>query len=64
MKGWYRCAICDEWYDPNGERAKIHDHPEPQSGFFRDAWLASKLPYETWRETTEIGKAWKDNHEK
>ena len=24
------CALCDERYDPNSERAAFHRHPEPQ----------------------------------
>ena len=58
MKGWCRCAMCDEWYNPKGERAKIHDHPEPQSGVYRDAWLDSDMSYLVWIEKTRVGKDW------
>lgn len=53
-----RCPVCDELYDPNGDQAKIHQHPEPQSGEFRDHWLASKLPYEQWLVETNAGRQW------
>jgi len=61
-KGFDRCPICDEWYDPNGDRAVIHEHPEPQSGPPRDTWLASKLPYDDWCTATMAGKEWKHDH--
>lgn len=56
--GWLCCATCDEWYDPNGDRARMHLHPEPQSGPARDRWLASKLPYEEWIKKTHWGRLW------
>lgn len=59
-KGWFRCPMCDEWYDPGSERARVHEHPEPQSGPSRDAWLSSSLPYEEWTDKTEEGKKWLD----
>lgn len=53
------CGLCDASYDPNNpEEAKIHDHPEPQSGPPRDQWLASRLPYERWIVETKEGRAW------
>jgi len=55
---WTRCPICDEWYELYGERHKVHEHPEPQSGEPRDQWLASRLPYERWILETTAGKAW------
>lgn len=58
MKGYTRCAMCDEWYDPNSERARVHDHPEPQSGPPRDAWLRSGLRYDEWIDKTIEGRAW------
>lgn len=58
MKDRRRCALCDEWYDPNSERAKVHEHPEPQSGPSRSAWFASGLPYERWITETQDGKDW------
>ncbi len=58
MKGYCRCAMCDKWYDPNGDQAKVHDHPEPQSGIYRDAWLDSSLSYEEWIRKTRAGKEW------
>lgn len=57
-KGWFRCPICGEWYDPGGERARVHEHPEPQSGPTREAWLQSGLLYENWTEITEEGRKW------
>lgn len=57
-KDWHRCAMCDEWYDPRGERARIHEHPEPQSGPFRDAHMKSRLSYERWIEETPEGREW------
>ena len=59
-KSWRRCAMCDEWYDPNGDRAKMHEHPEPQSGQPRRDMAASGLPYERWIEETPEGRAWKN----
>jgi hypothetical protein len=58
MKNYVRCAMCDEWYLPGSERAKVHDHPEPQSGPPRDAWRRSGLPYERWAVETVEGRAW------
>lgn len=52
------CALCDGWYDPSTEEARVHDHPEPQSGPPRDAWLASALPYERWILETREGREW------
>lgn len=52
------CSLCDERYDPNGERAAIHEHPEPQSGEPREAWFRSKLPYEIWISETPEGIEW------
>ena len=57
-----RCATCDEWYDPAGDRAKVHEHPEPQSGDAREAWLRSKMPYEQWAKETEAGRTWAQLH--
>lgn len=57
-KGWNRCPMCDEWYDPNGDRAKMHEHPEPQSGPPRDAWLASRMSYDAWVDQTIDGRNW------
>ena len=56
--GMARCPTCDEWYDEGGERASIHEHPEPQSGAPRDAWIASGLAYDEWVELTTEGMAW------
>ena len=56
--GYDRCPICDEWYDPNGERAAMHDHPEPGGGEPRTAWLASGLPYDEWSIITKEGREW------
>ena len=53
-----RCPICDEWYVVGGDRERMHDHPEPQGGEFRDAWLASKLPYDRWIAETNAGLQW------
>ena len=53
-----RCPTCDEWYDPRSERAKVHEHPEPQSGPPLDAWQSSRLPYERWVQETPEGRAW------
>ena len=57
-KEWTRCAMCDEWYDPNRDRATMHLHPEPQGGPARAIWLASRLPYERWIVETGEGMAW------
>lgn len=58
MKGYNRCAMCDEWYNPNSPDAKVHDHPEPQSGLYRDAWLDSEMRYEEWTKKTRVGQEW------
>ncbi len=55
------CPLCDERYDPNGERASIHEHPEPQSGQPRQDWFASGLPYEIWIGETPEGIAWAES---
>lgn len=58
-KHYDRCATCDEWWDTHDpEAAKVHLHPEPQSGPPRDAWLKSRLPYERWIAETPEGMAW------
>ena len=55
------CAMCDTWYDERDWiQNRIHQHPEPQSGPIRMAWLNSKLDYETWIRTTDEGKKWLD----
>ena len=46
-----QCAMCDEWYDPNGDRAIQHLHEEPQGGIWRDIWLNSEMPYDEWKLT-------------
>lgn len=53
----HRCALCDAWY--SDDEAYEHHHPEPQSGYYRDAWIKSLLPYEEWIEETEDGIMWK-----
>jgi len=59
MNEKHRCAICDEWYDPRRfDQAKVHEHPEPQSGQPRIAWLNSGLSYERWITETLDGKNW------
>ena len=53
------CATCDQSYDPdNPEEALLHEHPEPQSGEFRAAWLRSGLHYQAWLDGTYAGKLW------
>jgi len=53
------CLLCDEWYDVENESSvKIHEHPEPQKGPYREKWIASKLPYSDWIWRTESGRAW------
>jgi len=55
-----RCATCDAWYDTTDhDEVREHQHPEPQSGPPRDAWRASRLPYEIWIKETPEGRAWK-----
>lgn len=52
------CPLCDEIYDDTDrERAQVHEHPEPQSGPYRDEWLKSGLPYAEWT-MTEQGQKW------
>ena len=55
---WVMCGLCDTAYDPNGEDAKVHEHPEPQSGLPRDMWIASGMKYSDWIVKTKEGKAW------
>lgn len=53
------CLLCDESYSSeDSDAVRIHEHPEPQSGPFRDYWLWSKLPYQDWIVDTEKGKEW------
>lgn len=54
IKHW--CGLCDSSYLPS--ESWVHEHPEPQSGPLRDAWLASKLPYMEWLFKTSEGRAW------
>jgi len=53
-----RCPICDEWYAANSERAKIHEHTEPQSGEYRGSLLRFGGTYDTWLKRTPHGKIW------
>lgn len=55
---WVMCGLCDTAYDPNGEDAKVHEHPEPQSGPPRDAWIKSGMNYSQWIELTKEGRGW------
>ena len=55
---WVMCGLCDTAYDPNGPDAKNHEHPEPQSGAPRDAWIASGMKYSAWVEGTAEGREW------
>ena len=55
---WIMCGLCDTSYDPNGPDAKNHEHPEPQSGEPRAAWLRSGLKYSDWIKRTNEGMAW------
>ena len=50
--------MCDEWYNPNSPDAKVHNHPEPQSGIYRDAWLDSRMSYDQWSKETRVGQKW------
>jgi hypothetical protein len=51
--------MCDEWYPENDPvSVKVHQHPEPQSGPARDAWLASRMKYEDWIYKTPEGREW------
>ena len=60
-----RCAMCDAWYyEDDAEEAKVHLHPEPQSGAFRYAWSQSQLPYDRWIKETEMGRAWERSYSK
>lgn len=60
LNNYHRCATCDEWYDYGNSAAReIHQHPEPQSGPPRDAWMQSGLPYERWLLETAEGLNWK-----
>lgn len=52
------CPICDGFYLAGSEEEKMHEHPEPQSGAFRDYWLWSRLSYDRWITETEKGKEW------
>lgn len=52
------CMFCHAYFDPtNTEEAQVHEHPEPQSGQYRAAWLASGLPYLDWTQTY-TGRDW------
>jgi hypothetical protein len=56
---WIMCGLCDTAYDPaDTKEAAIHDHPEPQSGEPRDAWIKSKMKYSEWIIETDEGKSW------
>lgn len=56
------CSICDERYSYQDAHAvKRHAHPEPQNGPARDAWIASRLPYDQWCKNTVEGRGWNRN---
>ena len=55
---WAMCGLCDVAYDIYSEDAKNHEHPEPQSGPPRDAWIKSGMKYKKWIESTPEGKEW------
>ncbi len=59
---WIMCGLCDTAYDPNGEDAKNHEHPEPQSGEPRDAWIKSGMKYNEWITETHEGLKWASRH--
>lgn len=47
-----RCALCDEWYnDKDRTEVLFHEHPEPQSGPEREAWLKSGMTYLEWKNS-------------
>lgn len=50
-----RCSLCDEMYDPNGDRAAMHAHPEPQSGPDRSRWLDSGISWEEYSTEPVVG---------
>lgn len=53
------CPLCDATYaDSDAEEVRIHQHPEPQSGTPRDAWISSGLEYPLWIVWTDEGRAW------
>ena len=54
--GWSRCPMCDEWYDPNGDRD--HEHVLPQSGKLRERWWASGLSWAEFHDIDEEARAW------
>lgn len=56
------CAICDEFYNPDSDRAKVHEHPEPQSGDYRTSLIAytwlTGFSYMSWVVKTQAGADW------
>lgn len=61
--GYIQCPMCDEWYpESDVERAKVHRHPEPQSGPPREALLRFNAMggggYERWILLTPEGRSW------
>ncbi|HEC60894.1 MAG TPA: hypothetical protein ENI27_01415 [bacterium] len=52
------CPLCDETYEEYGPRHEVHEHPEPQSGPPRTAWLLSGMSYEDWKRKTPAGRSW------
>lgn len=59
------CCLCDEQYHhTNPEDVRRHTHPEPPSGYARDHWLRSRLPYERWIVETAEGREWQVLNEK
>lgn len=54
-----RCPLCDaHYYEDDAEEVRIHDHPEPQSGPFREAHIRSRLSYSEWINKTSEGREW------
>lgn len=62
--GFSRCPTCDEWYDPKGDRAKVHEHPEPQGGAPRQAFMKSGLRYDKWILVAKEGRHWAQKRKK
>ncbi len=58
-----RCSTCDDWYlSDDKDAAKVHAHPEPQSGEPRRKLMEfcfhTGMGYKEWVVLTEEGKAW------
>jgi len=58
------CGLCDGVYDTaHADDVHAHQHPEPQSGPERTAWLASGLPWSEYERREKARTACQSGYE-